>query len=254
MIKLVLGDCLDEMKKIPTGSIDAIICDLPYGTTECKWDIMIPLDRLWKEYNRIIKENGVVVLFGCQPFTSLLGASNIENLRYSWVWEKTKPTNFMHAKKKPLRAFEDILVFYKKQPTYNPQGLVPVNKVLKNSVTKAHGFKMNGDKTSLHKGFKNNFHVQTFTNYPRGFIVTGENGMRNSFHPTQKPVSVLEYLIKTYTNEGDVILDNCMGSGSTGLAAVNLNRHFIGIEKEKRYYEIAKKRILPNLGKIGVVA
>jgi DNA modification methylase len=243
-ITLKQGDCLELMKEIPNSSVDLILCDLPYGTTACKWDTILPFDKLWEQYNRIIKDNGIIVLFGSQPFTSLLGASNIENLKYSWIYQKTKPTNFMNAKKQPLRGFEDILVFYKRQSTYNPQGLIEINKNVKNTGTKNRkSIKENGDLTSVHNPILSGVdYRQQYTNYPTG-ILTFSNGSSKSYHPTQKPVELLEYLIKTYTNENEIVLDNCMGSGSTGVACVNTNRNFIGFELDNTYFEIAEKRI-----------
>jgi len=246
---IYLGDCLEVMKEIKDQSIDMVLCDLPYGSIMCKWDIIIPLNKLWECYNKITKENTAIVLFGCQPFTSLLGASNIEDLKYSWVWEKTKPTNFLNSKKVPLRGFEDVLVFYKKQPIYNPQGLLIVNRKVKNTGTKNRtgATKANGDQ-SFHGHIadptnQNNDYHQKFTNFPRGIILQAQNGSFKSLHPTEKPVALLEYLIKTYTNENDLVLDNTCGSGSTLVAAQNLNRRFIGIEKEEKYFNIAKERL-----------
>jgi site-specific DNA-methyltransferase (adenine-specific) len=238
------------MREIDDKSVDLILCDLPYGTTACKWDTVISFEHLWECYDRICKENAAVVLFCCQPFTSILGASNINDLKYSWVWEKTKPTNFLQSKRMPLRGFEDILVFYKKQPTYNPQGLLAVNKKVKNTGTKnRHGAqKENGDQ-SFHGHISNsqdigdNSYNQEFTNFPRGIILQAQNGNSKSLHPTQKPIELCEYLIKTYTQENDLVLDNCFGSGSTLVAAKNLNRQFIGIEKEEKYFNITKERL-----------
>jgi site-specific DNA-methyltransferase (adenine-specific) len=236
------GDCLEVMKTLPDGSVDMILCDLPYGTTQCKWDVVIPFEPMWMQYERIIKKTGAIVLFACQPFTCILGASKIELLKYSWVWEKTKPTNFINAKRQPLRGFEDILVFYRQQPTYNPQGILRVNRHRKNSGTSARTIQ--DKEVAVHDGglFQESW-TQQFTNYPRGLILEAENGRSDSVHPTQKPVALLEYFIKTYTNEGDTVLDNCMGSGSTGVAAMNLKRKFIGIELDATYFEIAQKRV-----------
>lgn len=245
MYTLFNGDCLEVMKDIPDGSIDAIITDPPYGTTACKWDSVIDLDLMWKQLKRIIKPNGAIVLFGSQPFTSILGASNVEMLRYSWVYEKGKPTNFANAKKMPLKGFEDILVFYNSLPTYNPQYLIKIDKVLKNTGTKSrkNSQKENGDISYMGKtSITNNIEYrQEFTNYPRGIIKCTQE--TESYHPTQKPVPLMEYLVKTYTNENETVLDFTMGSGSTGVACVNTNRNFIGIEMDKNYFEITKKRI-----------
>ena len=248
--QVILGDCLEKMADIKDKSIDLILADLPYGTTACKWDSVIPFEPLWMHYNRVCKENAAIVLFCCQPFTSVLGASNIKYLKYSWVWEKTKPTNFLQSKRMPLRGFEDILVFYRSQPYYDPQGLLTVNRKVKNTGTKNRrgASKENGDQ-SFHGHVSNsqdtgdNSYNQEFTNFPRGIILQAQNGNSKSFHPTQKPIELCEYLIKTYTQENDLILDNCAGSGSTLIAARNLNRQFIGIEKEPKYYEIILNRL-----------
>ena len=244
---LIHADCLDAMKYIEPKSIDMILCDLPYGTTACKWDVVIPFEPLWEQYERIIKDNGAIVLFASQPFTSLLGASNIKALKYAWVWSKTKPTNFANAKKMPLKGFEDILVFYRNLPTYNPQGLQKVDIKRVNTGTQSArsggttGIKGNGDITTQNMSFTGGMYIQEWTNYPRGIIEFGQDSP--SLHPTQKPVALLEYLIKTYTNEGETVLDNCAGSGSTGVACLNTKRKFIGIEKDDKYFEVAKKRI-----------
>lgn len=244
MIDLRMGDCLEIMKDIPTGSIDMVLCDLPYGTTACRWDTVIPFEPLWAEYKRIVKKNGAIVLFGSQPFTSALGASNLAMLKYAWVWEKAKPTNFANAKKMPLKGFEDILIFYGSLPTYNPQDLVKCSKTIKNTGTKSRqdAIKENGDSSYMGKnGICGGEYQQEFTNYPRGIIKFAQDS--SGLHPTQKPVALCEYLIKTYTNEGDVVLDNCMGSGTTGVSSKRLKRRFIGIEREEIYFNIAKKRI-----------
>ena len=226
------GDCIELMKQIPDGSIDCIIADLPYGTTACKWDSIIPFEPLWEQYNRIIKDSGAIVLFGSEPFSSQLRMSNLKMYRYDWIWEKTKATLFTQCKKRPLNANENILVFYKKQPTYNPQMSVGVpykaRKKIKQSDEWAFGTVRNDNNG---------------TRYPRTVIRFKSGDRDGKCHPTQKPVALLEYLVKTYTNEGDVVLDNCMGSGSTGVACVNTNRHFIGIELDEGYFNIAKKRI-----------
>jgi len=247
MIDLRLGDCLEVMQTIPDKSIDAIICDLPYGTTACKWDSVIPFEPLWEQYKRIIKDNGAIVLTASQPFTSALGHSNLQMLKYSWVWEKSRPTDFLQAKHKPLKGFEDILVFYKNRPTYNPQNILQINKMVKNTGTKAKGRKGNKDNSDhafhgeVTGSDENDCYKQTITNYPRGIIKFSQDS--NSLHPTQKPIALMEYLVKTYTNQGDTVLDNCMGSGTTGVACKNLGRKFIGIEQDTNYFEIAKKRI-----------
>lgn len=234
MIELLQGDCLELMKGIPDESVDMILCDLPYGTTACKWDEIIPFEPLWEQYERVIKDNGAIVLTASQPFTTKLIASNYEMFRYNWVWEKSYSTGFMNANKMPLKNIEDVLVFYKRLPTYNPQGIIEINKTQVRKKDK---------KTTIYSdmGLKEGVYTQKYTNYPKQIIKT--NVKEKTIHPTQKPVVLFEYLIKTYTNEGETVLDNCMGSGTTGVACKNLNRNFIGTELDKEYFEIAKKRI-----------
>ena len=216
--KLIQGDCLKLMKEIPNKSVDMILCDLPYGTTACKWDSVIPFDALWGGYNRIIKDNGAIVLFCKQPFTTELIHSNLTMFRYSLVWQKDNHDNPLMAKKRFLNITEDIAIFYKKQCTYNPQGIIRVDKVTKQG----------RGKSLSQKNERNSEYKQEFTNYPRN-ILTFKRDLPN-VHPTQKPVALLEYLIQTYTNENEVVLDNCMGSGSTGVACINTNRNFIGMQ------------------------
>jgi DNA modification methylase len=219
------------MKDIPDKSIDMILCDLPYGTTRNKWDSVISLNKLWEQYNRIIKDNGAIVLFSQMPFSAELVHSNLKLFKYEWIWQKENGTGFLNAKKMPLKIHENILVFYKKTPTYNPQ--------------MRKGFKPYTQKSG--RG-SNNYgqQVQVITNnegqrYPIDIIEFKRDA--NKLHPTQKPVALLEYLIKTYTNENDTVLDNCMGSGSTGVACINTNRNFVGIELDETYFKIAKNRI-----------
>ena len=222
-------DCLEGMKYIDDKSIDMILCDLPYGTTACKWDTIIPLDVLWREYERIIKDNGAIVLTASQPFTTMLINSNIKLFKYCWVWEKEQGVNFLMAKKQPLKVHEDICVFYKKQCTYNPQMTM--------SKPYISGKGDSGEVTGKVKKIQTK---NTGTRYPKSIIrFNRERGL----HPTQKPVSLFEYLIKTYTNEGDLVLDNCMGSGTTAIACINTNRNYLGFELNKEYYELAKNRI-----------
>jgi site-specific DNA-methyltransferase (adenine-specific) len=234
MSKVICGDCLEVMKDIPDKSVDMILCDLPYGTTACKWDTIIPFEPLWEQYKRIIKDNGAIVLTASQPFTSALVMSNIKMFKYEWIWEKTIGTNFALVKKQPSKKHENILVFYKKQPTYNPvmetgEPYTDVRKKVERSVGVWGGKTM--DKTPIdNKGTRFPSTVQLFS-----------NGNNKTIHPTQKPVALFEYLIKTYTNEGDLVLDNCAGSGTTGVACKNLNRNYILIEKEPEYVEIIKK-------------
>jgi site-specific DNA-methyltransferase (adenine-specific) len=228
---LMQGDCLELMDSIPSKSIDLILCDLPYGTTNCKWDVVIPFDKLWTQYNRIIKDNGAIVLFSKQPFTTELIHSNLKSYKYSLIWKKDNHDNPMQAKKRFLNITEDICVFYKKQCIYNPQGIIEVNKITRQGGTSI----LVDNKKSRASEYK-----QQFTNYPKNIL---EFKRDKGLHPTQKPVALLEYLINTYTNEGDTVLDNCMGSGSTGIACVNTNREFIGIELDENYFNIAKERI-----------
>ncbi len=228
---LFQGDCLDIMPLIPDKSVQLILTDLPYGTTTCKWDSIIDLDLLWKQYKRIIKDNGAIVLTASQPFTTKLISSNYEMFRYCMVWEKEQCTNFMFLKTQIGKIHEDIVVFYKKQPIYNPQmsvGHKPSNTGSKNTV-QSHN--LNGG-TAKREG--------STDRYPSSIIKINRD--RNKIHPTQKPLELMKYLIKTYSNENDMVLDNTMGSGTTCLASKGLNRKFIGIEKEPKYYEIACQR------------
>jgi site-specific DNA-methyltransferase (adenine-specific) len=217
------------MESIPEKSVDLILCDLPYGTTACAWDSVIPFDRIWKEYKRICR--GVIVLTASQPFTTMLAASNIGGFRYQFIWEKERPSNPQLAKKQPLKMHEDILVFYEKFKTYNPQGVV--------EIPESERRVQNPERNSLGHCTRKPY-IQTQTNYPRSILkFPSERGL----HPTQKPVALMEYLIRTYSNPGDTVLDNCMGSGTTGVACVKTNRDFIGIEKDEGYFQIANKRI-----------
>lgn len=234
--ELHLGDCLEVMKSIPAGSVDMILCDLPYGTTQNKWDSVIPFEALWTHYNRICK--GAIVLTSAQPFTSVLIVSNLRQFKYQWVWNKSKVTGVLNAKKQPLRNHEDICVFYQKQPTYNPQGVVNCNIQSSTGVS--------GGKSSANYGeirqTESGKYTQRQTGYPRSVLSIASEG--KTVHPTQKPVALMEYLIRTYTNEGDTVLDNCMGSGTTGVACMNTGRRFIGIEMDAGYFQIAQDRIM----------
>lgn len=237
-MQLIHGDCLENMKDIPNKSIDMILCDLPYGTTACKWDVVIPFEPLWEQYKRIIKDRGAIVLFGSQPFTSALVMSNVKWFKYEVVWEKEKPSNFAVSKYQIMKYHENILVFSNGKNTYNPQMTFgKPNHSVGRGIRKKHN--ESGANTSIvinkTDGLK----------HPKSVIKC--NREANPVHPTQKPVPLLEYLIKTYTFEGETVLDNCMGSGSTGVACINTNRNFIGIEKDDKYFEIAKKRIEGHL-------
>lgn len=232
------GDCLEEMSYLKDKSIDFVLTDPPYGTTACKWDSVIPFEPMWKELKRIRKDNAAIALFGSEPFSSHLRMSNIKEFKYDWIWKKQHATGHLNAKKKPLKCFEIITVFFANR--YFPQGLKLVNWRMENS--DSHCRRGSGNKTSTVSGGLKKNYVQTRTNYPRDFIEFNScNG--NKEHPTQKPVPLLEYLIKTYTLENETVLDFTMGSGSTGVACKNLNRNFIGIEKDEKYFEIAMKRI-----------
>jgi site-specific DNA-methyltransferase (adenine-specific) len=223
------------MNNIPDKSIDMILCDLPYGTTQCKWDTVLPFEPLWKQYNRIIKDNGAIVLFGSEPFSSTLRLSNLKYYKYDWIWDKVKGTGFLNARKQPMRNHELISVFYKKQCLYNPQ------KTFGHNMKKSYRSK--DLQTDVYGEMKNDYTYESTERYPRSIQVFSTDTQNSSLHPTQKPVALLEYMIKTYTNEGETVLDNCMGSGSTGVAAKNLHRKFIGIEKDNTYFSIAEERI-----------
>lgn len=235
--KLYNGDCLEIMNKLENSSVDLILCDLPYGTTSCKWDTIIPFAPLWEQYNRVIKENGAIVLFSAQPFTTKLINSNLKNYKYSWYWIKNTVTGFTFAKHQPMRKVEDINVFYKRKPLYVPQGLIELEK----PKVKKRKSKISNDDTIYKDKTLLNEHIIKYTNYPNNVLFFNKES--KSLHPTQKPIDLLQYLIKTYTKEGDIILDNCMGSGSTGVAAIKLNRKFIGIELDENYFKISKNRI-----------
>lgn len=248
-INLIQGDCLEKMKQIDDKSIDMILCDLPYGTTACKWDEIIPFDKLWEQYNRIIKDNGVIVLFSSEPFTSKLISSNINNFKYKWIWEKQKASNFMLAKKQPLKNYEEVCVFYNSQCTYNPQ-----LQELTEEGKKRNNRTQNGNKNNLTDtvyGDMTDIKVMNYKGKTQGYpkmIVKFNTVVNNQFkkclvHPTQKPIDLLEYLINTYTNEGQTVLDNTMGSCSTGIACINTRRNFIGIELDNTYFETCKNRV-----------
>lgn len=234
---VIHGDCLKIMKDIPDKSIDMILCDLPYGTTACKWDTIIPFEPLWEQYKRIIKNNGAIVLTASQPFTSALVMSNAKMFKYELVWDKVMTSSPSLAKKQPLRSHENILVFYKEQCSYNPQFRN------KNDVKKPFGKKVG--KNSLISGYSGGENCNRGVGYPKSIITQPRQNNLNggNLHPTQKPVALFEYLIKTYTNEGDLVLDNCAGSGTTGVACLNTNRNFILIEKDQEYIDVINKRL-----------
>jgi len=238
-------DCLEGMKAIPSGSIDAVICDPPYGTTDCKWDSVVPFEPMWEQFNRILKANGTVVMFGSEPFSSQLRMSNIEQYKYDWLWVKPTSTGFQHAKNMPLKDYETISVFSKgsmghanllgdRRMTYNPQGIVKVNRISKNTANKWGNIA--GNRPSHKERF-----LTEYENYPT--MVLNFNSESNGFHPTQKPVNLLEYLVLTYTNEGETVCDPFMGSATTAIACIKEKRHFVGFELNKEYYDKAVKRI-----------
>jgi site-specific DNA-methyltransferase (adenine-specific) len=233
------------MKDIPDRSIDLILCDLPYGTTKCSWDIIIPFDELWQQYNRIIKDNGAILLFGQEPFSSLLRTSNLDMYKYDIYWEKERLTNIMQVKKRVGKTIENISVFYKNQPTYNPQMVKYDGKPRTNKVKNGKLGKLVDDNND--KYVKE--YVDTGYRYPTQVWKFKRDTLTSNLHPTQKPVSLLEELIKTFSNEGDIVLDNCMGSGSTGVACINTNRNFIGIELNEKYFNIATERINSDIKK-----
>lgn len=234
-ISLQYGDCLELMSDIPDKFIDLICCDMPYGTTNCRWDCEIDLQMLWQQYNRIIKDNAAIVLFAQTPFDKVLGASNLKHLRYEIIWEKTHPTGHLNAKKMPMKAHENILIFYKKLPTYNPQ---KTSGHIRKSAVKR------GDKTPI-------YGEQTFTElsydsterYPRSVLRFPSDKQVSNFHPTQKPLALIEWLINTYSNSGDIVLDNCMGGGTAGVASKKLKRRFIGMDSDKHFYGVSVNRI-----------
>lgn len=252
-IKLWHGDCLEEMKKIEDKSVDCIICDLPYGTTACKWDTIIPFDKLWEQYNRLIKDNGAICLFGSEPFSSMLRMSNLKMYKHEWYWNKVNAANFVQAKNHHLKIVENIIVFSRGKVTYNPQ-MIENNNEYADNLRKKHTYKKEESETQTvnDKYFvmaSGKFISETDEKYafPKNIITiskfSSECNSKHRFHPTQKPESLIEYLIKTYSNERETILDNCMGSGTTAVACVNTNRKFIGIELDENYYNISCNRV-----------
>ena len=245
-MELIHGDCLEEMKKISDKSIDMILCDLPYGVTRNKWDVVIPFEPLWQQYERVIKDNGAIVLFSQQPFTTKLICSNLKMFRYELIWEKSNVTGYLNAKKMPLRTHENILVFYKKQPTYNPQKWQINERFMdrrKKISVDNHNYRSRNYGQHIEFVYKDDG-----TRYPVSILSFPSVNNEKTNHPTQKPTALLEYLIKTYTTEGEIVLDSCMGSGSAGVACVNTNRDFIGIELEENYFNVAKERIKAAYG------
>ena len=246
------GDCLVEMSKIADKSVDMILCDLPYNTTQAAWDLIIPFEPLWKQYERIIKDNGAIVITSAEPFTSALIMSKVELFKYRWTWNKSRPTNHLNAKKQPLRVIEDVCVFYKKQAVYNPQlrdrkreNIRTTNYIPDTSKNTLYG------KVRIDYKYNEGRVIDIEKGYPLDYIEivgVGTNSKEGRFHNTQKPVELMEYLIKTYTNEGETVLDNCMGSGTTGVACKKTGRHFIGIEKDEKYFEIAVSRVSAYCG------
>ena len=238
MINLMQGDCLERMKEIPDGSVDMVLCDPPYNTTQCKWDSLVDLDLMWKELKRVVKPEGAIVMTAAQPFTSKLICSNLKDFKYSWYWNKVLPRGHLNAKKQPLRVIEEVVVFYKKQCMYNPiktQG--HKRKVAHTKYDKA------GDGSQVYGKESRDTKYDSTERYPNGLIEFSTANQHGKVHPTQKPVALMEYLIKTYTNESETVLDFTMGSGSTGVACKNTNRKFIGIELDEEYFKIAQERI-----------
>lgn len=238
MNDIYLGNCLDLIKNIPTGSVDMVLCDLPYGTTTCSWDVILPFDKLWVEYSRVCKPNAAIVLFGQEPFSSQLRMSNLRNYRYDWYWEKERLTNVAQVKKRAGKTIETISVFYAKQCTYNPQMQEHLGPKRSNKVRQGtQGGLISSNNLPVKE------YVDTGLRYPTQVLRFTRDMLKSNLHPTQKPVALCEFLIKTYTNECDVVLDNCIGSGTTAIAAMNTLRNFIGFEVEEKYYSIAKTRI-----------
>ena len=241
MFNLMQGDCLELMKGVPDGSVDMILADLPYGTTACKWDTIIPFEPLWEQYERIIKDNGAIVLTASQPFTSALVMGNADGFCYSWVWDKMFGANFVQAKRQPLKTHEDIVIFSKtgKMPFYNPQMTLRDKPITKGGNKQSEAIPIALTETSKRFGESKKVYTHKYPTSQITYNVREGRGL----HPTQKPVDLFEYLIKTYTNEGETVLDNVMGSGTTGVACKNLNRNFIGMELDETYFNIAKDRI-----------
>lgn len=239
MGKIIQGDCLEVMNSIPDKSVNMILCDLPYGTTACKWDTIIPFEPLWAQYERVIKDNGAIVLTACQPFTSVLVTSNIKIFRYDLVWQKTHPKGHLNAKKQPMRAHESILIFSKQSTIYNPQKTTGhKRKVAKTEYVKEH------EGNSVYGREVRNTNYDSTERYPLSVQIFPNADLTKVLHPTQKPISLFEYLIKTYTNPDDIVLDNCAGSGTTAIACLNTKRRYICIEKDETYFNTMSNRII----------
>jgi len=241
--KIYNEDCLVGMGSIPDKSIDMILCDLPYGTTQCKWDVVIPFDALWSQYERVIKDNGAIILTASEPFTSCLIMSNIKLFKYDWIWQKTHPKGHLNVDIMPMRAHEHVLVFYKSTPTYNPQKTFGhKRKVAKTSYKKV------ADGNSVYGAENRNTSYDSTERYPLSVQEFSNADLTNLIHPTQKPVSLFQYFILTYTNEGETVLDNCMGGGTTAIACINTGRNYIGFEDDENYYKLSQERILKQKG------
>jgi site-specific DNA-methyltransferase (adenine-specific) len=247
MFKLIQGDCLEKMKDIPDKSVDMILCDLPYGTTACKWDTVIPFEPLWAQYKRVIKDNGAIVLTASQPFTTALIASNMAMFKYCWVWNKKFAGNFVTAKVAPLKTYEDVVVFGSGKVEYYPQ-MTKRDKPIKSGKRANSRHTSGTDEVTVFQAEPKTYDAK----YPTAIIDIPRKVGEKVAHPTQKPVALFEYLIRTYTNEGETVLDNCMGSGTTGVACVRTNRNFIGIELDPGYFAIAEKRIRDDGGLFNV--
>ena len=245
MMNLMQGDCLELMKGVPDKSVDMVLCDLPYGTSAAKsWDKVIPMDELWKQYERIIKDDGAIILFGAEPFSSRVRLSNIKLYKYDWKWEKPSGANFLNFKHQPAKVHEDIMVFGKMATSYSKKGNMKYNPQMEKGdpyKQKSGKQKTDNNNSTVRSPIKQVQTVNNGTRYPRSIQKFSLD--KEKLHPTQKPVALFEYLIKTYTNEGDTVLDNCMGSGTTGVACKNLSRNFIGMELDETYFNVAKDRI-----------
>jgi site-specific DNA-methyltransferase (adenine-specific) len=242
--KIYFEDCLVGMQGIDDKSIDMILCDLPYGTTHNKWDTIIPIDKLWLQYEKIIKNNGAIILTATQPFSSFLVTSNIKLFKYEWIWVKSKVTGYLNAKKQPMRKTESILVFYKNFPIYNPQ----MKKVKERFVQRSGGYSRKGMGYNDHDAISSS---NGGLNYPNNVLEIKSS--TTGLHPTEKPVELFEYFIKTYSNENELVLDNCIGSGTTAIACLNTNRNYIGFENDPKYFEIANQRILEHKEKLNAL-